>query len=529
MTFHILITDQLDSPGRAILHAVDDVIISGPFETRAEILAALPEADAVIVRASTRVDAEFLAAAQKLQVIARAGERIENIDVEAATHRGILVLNVPDVNVTAVVEHTFGLLLSLARSIPAGHNAMRRGEWPRHEMRGFLLAGKTLGIIGFGQTGRAVAIRAQAFDINVLVYDPYIDLSFARQQGVEIVNFPELLARADILSLHTAYSAQTHAIMDADAFTQMKSGSYLINCTHPGLIDETALVQTLENGTLAGAALDQFSVEPPPPDAPLRLHPKVLVTPHLGENTVESQRQTSVQIAEDTLAALRGEDYRNVVNLPFTPETPYHAVRPYIHLASKLGKLQGQLADGWITRIEVELLGEGLDGLIRPVAAVLLKGLLRPVDCCTVNWVSAPMLAHEQGITTAQVKGLVDQADYPNLIACKIYWEGGERIVAGVLFGNGEARLVQYDQFEVDAYPEGYVLILENDDIPGVIGKVGDRLGRGKINVAQWRYGRERPGGQAVSFINIDDPVPATLRAEFESEPEIRRARLVHL
>lgn len=529
MTFHILITDQLDSPGRATLHAADDAILSGPYKSRAAILAALPEADAVIIRASTHVDAEFLAAAPRLRVIARAGERVENIDVEAATRLGILVLNVPDVNVTAVVEHTFGLLLALARAIPAGHSAMRRGEWPRHAMRGFLLAGKTLGIIGFGQTGRAMAARAQAFEMNALVYDPYIDLSFARQQGVEIVNFPELLGRADILSLHTAYSAQTDAIMDAAAFAQMKPGSYFINCTHPGLVDETALLQALESGILAGAALDQFSVEPPPPDAPLRLHPKVLVTPHLSENTVESQRQTSIQIAEDTLAALRGDDYRNVVNLPFTPETPYQAVRPYIHLAAKLGKLQGQLADGWITRIEVELLGEGLDGLVRPVAAVLLNGLLRPVACCVVNWVSAPMLAHEQGITTAQVKGLVEQADYPNLIACKIYWEGGERTVAGVLFGNGEARLVQYDQFEVDAYPEGYVLILENDDVPGVIGKVGARLGRGKINVAQWRYGRERPGGQAVSFINMDDPVPAALRAELEREPEIRRARLVRL
>jgi D-3-phosphoglycerate dehydrogenase len=317
--------------------------------------------------------------------------------------------------------------------------------------------------------------------------------------------------------------------MNAQAFARTKPGAYFINCTHAGLVDEIALLHALDSGQIAGAAIDTFAQEPPPPDHPLVHHPKVVVAPHLNQNTVESQTATSTQVVADVLAALRGEDYRHVVNLPFSDAVPYRAVKPYIHLASKLGKLQGQLAEGWITRVEVEVLGEGLGDLVRPVAAALLSGMLLPVGGRPANWVSAPVLAYEQGIQMAQAKGLVPLADYPNLIACRIFWEGGQRTVVGVLFGNGEARLVQYDHYEVDAYPEGYVLVLENEDVPGVIGNVGTLMGRAGINIAQWRYGREKHGGKAVSFINLDSKIPKSLLVELEKVPQIHRARLVRL
>lgn len=527
--YKIVVTDHLHPVGWDLLQTAEDVSVSGPFESRVDMMTAVEGANAIIIRSGTKVDAQLLEAAPKLKVVARVGANIENIDVDAATQRGIMVINVPEVNVIAMAEHTFGLLLALARAIPQGHRAMRQGEWPRHEMIGFVLSERTSGIVGFGRLGRAVATRAKAFGMHVLVYDPYIDLSFAREQGVEVVDFPELLARADVLSLHTAHTEQTRHLMNADTFAQMKPGSYFVNCTHAGLVDENALLAALDQGKLAGAALDTYAEEPLSPDHPLRKHPKVILTPHLSVNTVESQREASIQAACNTLAALRGEDYCRIVNLPFSAQRPYRAVKPYIQLAAKLGKLQGQLAEGWIERIEVELLGEGLQDLVRPVAAVLLSGMIRSQEATRVNWVSAPMLAHEQGIVTAQAKGLVDQADYPNLIACKIYWPGGERTVAGVLFGNGEARLVQYDDFQVDAFPEGYVLILENDDVPGIIGKVGTRLGRAGINIAQWRYGRDAEGGRAVSFINLDHRVPSETCREIESEPEVRRSRLVRL
>ncbi len=528
-SFHMLVTDHLHPAGWDLLHQAKDVSTSGPFNSRSDLLQTVQSADAVIIRSGTLVDDQLLNAAPRLKVIARAGARLDNVDIERATHRGIMVINTPDTNVPAVAEHTFAMLLALARNIPAGYIAIQKAEWPRHTMEGFLLAGKIIGVVGFGRLGRAVATYAQAFKMHVLVYDPYIDLSFARDLGVEVVNFPELLARADIISLHTTHSSHTHALMDAEAFASMKPNSYLLNCTHAGLVDEAALLNALDDGPLLGAAIDTFSQEPPAADHPLSRHPQVLATPHLSENTAESQHATSVQVVTNTLTALRKEDYRQIINLPFTQQIRYQDVEPYIHLASKLGKLQGQLADGWITRIEVELLGEGLSDLVRQVTAVLLTGLLRPIAGSEVNWISAPVLAHEQGIVTAQVKGLIELADYPNMIACKIYWEGGQRTVAGVLFGNGDARLVQYDHFEVDAFPDGYVLIMENDDVPGVIGRVGTLLGAAEINVAQWRYGRDHPGGRAVSFINVDNKISPAICTQIEQDSGVRRARLVHL
>jgi D-3-phosphoglycerate dehydrogenase len=541
MQFCILVSDHLHPEGWKILNETPDATTSGPYASRPEVLQTIRDADALIVRSTTQVDAELMRAARRLKVIARAGAQLNNVDLDTATRLGIMVINAPNANLTAVAEHTFAMLLALARQIPQSVLAVQQGKWPRHETLGFQLSGKLLGIVGFGRLGREVAQRAQAFGMKVLAYDPYVDLASAHAQGVEIVNLDELLQRADILSLHTAYTAQTHHLMDTSAFQQMKPGAVFINVTHAGLVDESALLKALESGQLGGAAIDTLSDEPPPADHPLLHHPHVVATPHLNQNTVESQSTTSIQVVEDMLAALRGQDYRHIVNLPFSEQVPYQRAKPYIHLAVQLGKLQGQVAEGWITRVEVEVLGEGLQDLVRPVAAVLLSGMLLPVDGRRANWVSAPVLAFEQGIRTAQAKDLAPQADYPNLIACRVYWDAdpnippgpenqpGHRTVAGVLFGNGEARLVLYDRFPVDAYPEGYVLILENSDRPGVIGMVGTRLGKAGINIAQWRYGRDQPYGKAVSFINLDSRPPLSLLRELEVEALIQRVRLVKL
>ncbi|RPI30360.1 MAG: phosphoglycerate dehydrogenase [Chloroflexota bacterium] len=533
-TFHVVVSDHLHAAGWELLEKAQDVSYSGPYECRDDVLKALSQADALIIRSTTVVDRELLEAAPQLKVVARAGARLGNVDLDASTRRGVMVINVPDASLTAIAEHTFAMLLAMARSIPEGYMALRAGEWPRHDMLGFQLCGKTLGIVGYGRLGREVAARARAFGMQVLAYDPYIDLASAREQLVEVVNFSELLARAEIVALLTELSPLTENLMDAPAFASMRPGAYFVNCAHACLVDEAALLQALDTGIIAGAALDTFRQEPPTADDPLIRHPRVIAAPHLNQNTVESQSITSSQVVEDVLAALRGEDYRHVVNLPFTETIPFQAVKPYVYLAIKLGKLQGQLAEGYIRRVEVELLGEGLRDLARPLAAVLLTGMLLPVNGQAPNWVSAPVMAYEQGIVTAQAKQLIRITDYPNLIACRIYWEKpeggfGHRTVAGVLFANGEARLVQYDEFSVDAYPEGYVLVLENDDIPGVIAKISARLGREQINIAQWRYGREAHGGRAVSFINLDSRVPKSILAEFENEPEIQHARLVRL
>ena len=519
--YKIVVADDLHSAGWKLLRAAKDIDILGPFDCQDDLHHALKEADALLICSDTSVDAQLLDAAPKLKVIARAGARLDNVALDDATRRGILVIHVPDANVTAMVEYTFLLMLSLARNWG--------GQSKIADRFGFQLSGKNLGIIGFGHQGRKVATRAQAFGMHVLAYDPYIDLSFARERGVEIVDLPELLARADLITLHTAYTQQTRKMINSQSLAQMKPGCFLINCIHAGLVDETAVLEALENGTLAGAALDTWNQQASSISEVLHQHPKVLGTQMVSQYTLEARVDTATSIVSDLLTALRGEDFRNIVNLPFNDQTPYQSVKPYINLAVKLGKLQGQLAGGWIQRVEVELLGEGLRELVRPVAAVLLSGMIRPMDARPVNWVSAPVMAHEQGIITAQVKELVQQGDYPALIACRVHWEGGFRTVAGALFGNGEVRLVQYNDYEVDAYPDGCVLILENTDHPGVIGKVGTLLGRAGINIAQWRYGRDFPKGRGVSFINLDGQVQVSILAELEREEEIRRARLVRL
>lgn len=526
-TIHLI--DDLHPAGWALLHESADVQVSGPFYNLQKLQSIIEEVDALVISSRTTIDNELIQQARRLKVIAVQGVLMSNFDLDLITRSGILVISAPETNVTAVAEYTLAVLLSLARQIPEGYIKMKLGNLSDYNISGFILLDKYLGIIGFGRIGRQVANLARGFGMHILVYDPYTDVAYAQSQGVELVSISELLRRSDIITLHPSLSTETIKLINREALSHVKPGAYLINTAHEALVDEDALLEALNNGKIAGAALDTLSLELPIPENLLVRHPKVIATPHLNQATAESQAETARQIISDLLDALRQDDYRNIVNLPFSEAIPYRQAKPYIHLATKLGKLQGQLAEGRIVRLEIELLGPGLQNLVKPIAAALLAGMLRPVHGIIPNWVSAPILAHEQGIIMSQVKGLVRLEDYPNLITCRIYWEVGHRTVAGVLFGNGEARLVQYDRFHVDAYPDGYVLILENEDIPGVIGKVGTRLGQAGINIAQWRYGRDRPGGRAVSFINLDQQPPASILRELEQEPEIYRARLTHL
>ncbi len=524
-TYQVVVADPLHQAGWDQLGQAEYITCLGPFECQADLHEVLGQAHALLICSETTVDATLLAAAPHLKIVARAGARLDNVDIDEATRRGLFVIHVPDAHVLSIVEFTFLQMLALARHFRGEKNGVLCGDGDF----GFQLAHKTLGIIGFGRHGREVAARAQAFGMQVLAYDPYVDLSFGRERRVEIVDFPEVLKRSDMITLQTAYTAQTHHIINAAAFAQMKPGAYLVNCVQSALVNHLDLLAALDQGQLAGVALDTWGGGLQPGAERLVTHPKALLTQNLGQATIEAHANTATQVVADMLSVLRGEDYRNVVNLPFNRERPYQVVKDYIDLAVKLGKLQGQLVDGWINRVEVELLGDGLRDLVRPVAAVLLSGMIRPFDDRPVNWVSAPVMAYEQGIVTSQAKGLMEQGVYPALIGCRVHWDGGQRTVSGALFGNGEARLVSYDEFEIDAYPDGYVLILENDDVPGVIGKVGTRLSQEKINIAQWRYGRDFIGGRGVSFINLDNHVPTPILKELEREPEIHQARLVRL
>jgi D-3-phosphoglycerate dehydrogenase len=531
--YRILITDPLPDEGLALLRAAPEVRADYLPLHGDELLARIGEYDALIVRSGTAVTREVIERGARLKIIGRAGVHVGNIDIAAATERGIMVLNTPESVSVSAAEHTLALILMLCRKLSAAEASLRRGEWKRGLFLGAQLHGKTLGLIGFGKVGRLVAARALGFGMSVLTYDPYIEPEAARHAEVTLVTLDELLTRSDIVSLHCTLTDETQHLIGAGELRKMKASAFLVNIARGGLVDETALMAALEAGQIAGAALDVFETEPPL-GSPLLHFGNVALTPHLGASTVEAQHEVAIQIAEQVLEALRGTSYRNIVNLPFDAGPDFRRARPYLDLAEKIGALQCQLAGARPSRIEVEVKGEGMTELVRPIAVALLTGLMRGLigNADTVNYINAPTLAAEHGLAITQTRGM-KLVDYPNLLSCRVSWGGpageGQRLVAGTLFGGSEGRLVQMDGIRMDARPEGHVLVMFSRDVPGVIGVVGTLLSQYGVNIAEWRLGRDAPGGTALSFINLDDAAPPAALAVLNALPQIIEARAIHL
>jgi D-3-phosphoglycerate dehydrogenase len=398
----------------------------------------------------------------------------------------------------------------------------------RSQFLGVQLYRKTLGVVGLGRVGAQVARRARAFGMTVLAFDPYISDDVARQLNVILVDLDELWARSDFITLHTALTPETRSLISAQAIARMKPGVRLVNCARGALVDEAALVDALRSGHMAGAALDVFSDEPLPEDSSLRSFPNVVLTPHIAASTVEAQRDVGTQIVDQVLAALREEDFRNAVNMPVADIGVFRGLRPYLLLAEKLGSLQMQLSEGRIKRVEVEFQGEEVSDHVKPLTVALLKGLLDPISDTPVNYISAPHLAIQRGISVSETRGL-PTPNYANLISCRVLWDGGERLVSGSLLGHEFPRVVQIDTFRLDVQPEGIVLIMDSIDVPGVIGRVGTLLGSYGINIAEWRLGRVALGGQALSFTNLDSPAPPEVLAELVQLEGVNRVRQVSL
>jgi len=528
--FNILIPDDLSEAGLEVLRRDPnvhvDVVKKMP---RAELLARIAEYHALIVRSDTRVDAEAIARGEKLRVIGRAGIGVDTIDVDAATHRGIIVMNTPQANTTATCEHTMAMMLALARNIPQADASLRRGEWTRGKFMGVQLHGKTLGIIGLGRIGTQVARRAQAFGMEVIAYDPYVSEEAARANKVLLVSLDELLAQSDFVTLHSSLTPGTRGLLDAAAIAKMKAGARVINVARGALVDIQALSDALTSGKLAGAALDVFEDEPPPPDLPLLKLPNVVVTPHLGASTAEAQRDVSIQIAEQVLDALHERDVRNAVNFPPIDPSALSIVRPYLALAEKLGRLQASLMEGRLARVEVEYRGADVVPHVKPLTVALLRGLLEPIlGGEKVNYVNAPVIADERGIVVTQALNLT-ASEYTNLVSCRITTDQDEHTAAGTLFDGSQPRIVQLDHFRIDAVPEGLVLVISSRDVPGVIGRVGTILGASCVNIAEYRLGRTRPGDRALSFINLDTPVPDHALKALRELPEVFWAKQISL
>lgn len=538
MTYRILITDDIYTSGLELLQAEKDVQVDVEQGLSADALRSrIPDYDAVITRSGTALDADFFAAAAgHLKVAARAGVGLENVDVEAATRAGVMVMNIPEVNAVAAAELAIGLMLALCRHIPQSNALLREGKWERLQFMGVHLDGKVLGLVGLGRVGRRVAARAHAFGMRVLAFDPYVADDVADALQVELVEELDLLLeRADFVSLHCQLTDETRGLIGAAQIAKMKAGARLVNAARGGLVDEAALLAALQNGRLAGAALDAFQNEPPTgPSAALLALPNVVATPHLGASSYEAQHDVSIRIVRQVLDALRGASYHNVVNLPFADGEDYRQLAPYMLLAEKIGSLQMQLSDGGkgtaLQGLQLHLAyrGEELSEHAKPLAVALLKGLLTPALGKDVNYVNAPYLASEHGLSVHQMAAS-GMEEYANVVVCRLVRGDEQRLIAGTLLTRSQSRIVRLDDIPMDVLPEGFMLAIKSRDMPGVIAQVASLLGKSKLNIAEYRLGRDKPGGTAFSFINLDAEAPEQVLDSLRGLPPVIEVKQVCL
>ena len=509
MTIKIFVADDVSDTGLGPLRNAGFKVEKRVGLSGAELVEALQDSDGLIVRSETKVTSELIEQAPGLRVIGRAGVGVDNIDVPAATIRGVVVMNAPDGNTITTAEHTIALLISLARSIPQANSSLKAGRWERKKFIGVELQGKTLGIVGLGRIGRVVASRARALGMQIVAYDPFIAPEQARDLEIELAPLDDVYARADFLTVHTPLTADTRGLIDRDVFSKMKHGARLINCARGGLVDEDALYEALTNGSIAGAALDVFSQEPPAADHRLLQLDQVIATPHLGASTTEAQEGVAFTVAEQMRDFLLTGALRGAVNVPAISVKEFNLMQPYVALAESLGRFQAQLVEQAVNEVRIEFAGEIVDLDATPVTRAFLAGFLRDVSA-RVNVVNAFLIADERGIkvTTTYVRSAGENAP---AIRTEIMAGSSSRSLAGNLLGYAgrprEGRITEIDGFYLEARPEGHLLVMRNHDVPGVIGKVGTILGAGGVNISRFHLGRRERGGEAMAVIEVDAPL----------------------
>jgi len=527
----ILVADDVSDSGLEPLRQAGFTVEKKTRLSPAELSRYLPDYDGLVIRSETRVTAALLDAAPRLRVVGRAGVGVDNVDVLAATARGVVVMNAPDGNTITTAEHTLALLIAMARRLPQANSSLKAGRWERKQFVGTELQGKTLGIIGLGRIGRVVANRARGFGMNIVAYDPFIAPDQARDLQIELASLDEVFKRADFLTVHTPLTSETRGIVGADAFAKMKKGVRVINCARGGLVDENALFEAIKSGVVAGAALDVFTEEPPPADHPLLSREEVIVTPHLGASTAEAQEGVAFTVAEQMRDYLLTGALRGAVNVPALGTKELNVLQPYIELADRLGRFQAQLVDSAVREVRLEYAGEIVDFDAAPVTRSFLAGLLRGISA-RVNIINAFMIAEERGITvkTSYIRATTEFA--PS-IRTVVLTSAGEQAVAGTLFGFGgqtrEGRITEIDDFHIEALPHGHMLVTRNRDVPGVIGKIGTTLGESGINVSRFHLGRRERGGEAMAVIEVDAPVPAETLTQLRSLEQITSVKQIEL
>jgi len=501
--YRVLVTDSLAESGLAILRAADDVDLAyRPGLKGDELLREVANSDALITRSGTAVTQELVNAGDRLRVVGRACVGLDNVDVPACTARGILVINAPTANVMSATEHTMAMLLALCRNIPEAHASVKRGEWTRSKFMGVELNDKTLGVIGLGRIGKLITARALGFGMHVIAYDPYIGDSVFQANAAEKVTLDQLLARADFITVHTPLTDETRGMIGAEQIAKMKDGAVVLNIARGGIYREEALADALNSGKIAGAAIDVYSEEPPAKDHPLLTAKNVILSPHIGANTVEAQERVAVTTAQDVVAALRGSIFVSAVNLPFEGLADKTAP-PKILLAEKLGLFAAQTTAGAINRVTIELWNID-ESLTRILSVAALKGLLTP-RVADVNYVNAEQSAQQAGI---RIDGRThpQPRDYANLITLRVFSDAGEMCVSGTVFSETIQRIVSINNFRVEFNPDGNLIYMINKDVPGVIGHVGMTMADHAINIAEYNLARTESGGKAMAVISIDSP-----------------------
>jgi len=525
--YRALVTDTLADSGLAILRAAEDVEVDyRPGLKGAELLKAVAESDALITRSGTAVTKELVNAGSRLRIIGRAGVGLDNVNVDACTERGILVINAPTANILSATEHTLAMLLSLCRNIPEADASVKRAEWNRSKFMGVELSGKTLGVIGLGRIGTRVTIRARAFGMRGIAYDPYIAETVFEKVGAEPVSLETLIAQADVITVHTPLTDETRGMIGAAEMAKMKDTVILVNCARGGIYEEKALADALNSGKIAGAAVDVYEKEPPGKDHPL-LHAKnIILSPHIGANTIEAQDRVAVQTAEMVVEGLRGSIFVSAVNLPFEGVSDADAA-PLIRLAEKLGLFAAQIINGPLTRAAIELWGIE-ERLTKILSVAALKGVLAPHLAESVNFVNAEQLAQQRGIAISSTTHPIPH-DYTNLITFRASSGRDEVCVSGTLFSEKNLRIVSVNNFRVEFKPEGNLIYAVNKDVPGVVGKVGTLLGDREINIAEYNLARTGRDGKAMAIITVDSPLdPETLKflQSFREMEVVKQVRL---
>lgn len=516
----VLVSDTLSPEGIDIFRNAPGIEVDVMTNlTPDELKSVIKNYDGLAVRSASKITADVIAGAERLAVIGRAGIGLDNVDAEAASKRGIVVMNTPGGNTITTAEHAIAMMLSLARKIPQATISMKAEQWKKNAFMGSEVNNKTLGIIGIGRVGSIVANRAQGLKMHVIAYDPFISPEAAEKAGIHLHSLDEVLAKSDFISIHTPLTDDTRGIVNAAAFEKMKTGVYIINCARGGIVVEEDLYQALVSGKVAGAALDVFEEEPSK-NYKLMKHDAVICTPHLGASTDEAQRNVAIAIAQQIVDYLTKGEIRNAVNFPSVSSEVLTLLRPHLILAEKIGMLQAQTLSGGTRKIEIQYSGEILEYDVAPVTIAFVKGFLTPILKENVNFINAPLIARERGIRVIESKS-TEVRDYTTMISSRITTTEEESLVEGSIFGRRDPRIVRINEFTLDVMPEGHMILLYNYDKPGVIGNIGLILGNNGINIARLNLSRELIDQKALVVLSTDSPADDSVLSQLRQLPNM--------